>query len=228
MDLFDERGAVTMRLEADSIWLEYGQHRILQNIYVRVDVGQVVGLLGRNGYGKSSLLEIIYGTRSAQNRSVRINGHYVDKLYQRPNTIAFLPQKSFIPGTLLISEVFALYGSSVTTATEFFPELTDMLPHRFDQLSGGQQRLIETVLVLTSPADFVLLDEPFSNVMPLHVETLKVLISIVKHQKGILLTDHYYRDVLDISDTVYLLTSGGRTVLLTEPEQQLRGFGYLR
>ncbi|WP_229367815.1 ATP-binding cassette domain-containing protein [Fibrisoma limi] len=219
---------MTARLEADSIWLEYGQHRILQNIYVRVDVGQVIGLLGRNGYGKSSLLEIIYGTRSAQNHSVRINGHYVDKLYQRPNTIAFLPQKSFIPGTLLISEVFGLYGSSVTTATELFPELTDMLPHRFDQLSGGQQRLIETVLVLTSPTDFVLLDEPFSNVMPLHVETLKVLISTVKHQKGILLTDHYYRDVLDISDTVYVLTSGGRTIQLTEPEQQLQHYGYIR
>ncbi|RIV21536.1 ATP-binding cassette domain-containing protein [Fibrisoma montanum] len=228
MDLSDERSPVAARLEADSIWLEYGQHRVLQNIYVRVDAGQVVGLLGRNGYGKSSLLEIIYGTRPAQNRSVRINGRYVDKLYQRPNTIAFLPQKSFIPGTLLVKDVFALYGSAVAQATAFFPELTSTFPQRFDRLSGGQQRLVETVLILTSPAHFALLDEPFSNVMPLHVETLKGLINTVKQQKGILLTDHYYRDVLDISDTVYVLTSGGRTVRLTEPEQQLKDVGYLR
>lgn len=227
MDHWNKPGFVTKRLEADSIWLEYGNRRVLQQIFLRIEVGQVAGLLGRNGCGKSSLLEIIYGIRSAQQSSVRVDGMYYNKLYQHRNLVAYLPQKMFIPGYLRVKDAFTLYQSEASAIHALFPDVSSMLPYRLSNLSGGQQRLIETIVVVTSPAPFLLLDEPFSNIMPLHVEGIKQLIQLTKQRKGILITDHFYRDILDVSDSVYFLTLDGRTILLQELQEQLRDFGYI-
>ena len=215
------------KLEVDSIWLEYGNRKILQNVYLRVDKGQIVGLLGRNGSGKSSLLEIIYGIRSAQNRSIRIDGTFINKLYQYQELLAYLPQKHFVPSQLTVRQALALYQADLVEAGAYFPELDELVSYRLNQLSGGQQRLIETVMVLASPAPLIMLDEPFSNVMPLHIETLKTWLVSLKSRKGILITDHYYQDVLTISDKIYFLNMGGRTIQLAHPIQQLRDFGYI-
>ncbi|GAB4030729.1 ATP-binding cassette domain-containing protein [Spirosoma jeollabukense] len=227
MDLFGKPAVPAMKLEADSIWLAYGQRKVLQNIYLRVDVGRIIGLLGRNGCGKSSLLEIIYGIRSAQNASVRVDGNYIKKLFHCKNVAAYLPQKNFVPAHLRVDEAFTFYQSVLMEANELFPELKSLFPFRFNQLSGGQQRLVETLMVATCPASFIILDEPFSNVMPLHVDALKTLFISLKSRKGILITDHYYHEVLAISDSLYLLNTGGRTIQLQQPEQQLKDFGYI-
>lgn len=227
MHLSSKLHSSVTKLEADSIWLEYGNHKILQNIYLRVDKGQIVGLLGRNGSGKSSLLEIIYGIRSTQNSSIRIDGVYISKLYQHRGILAYLPQKHFVPSHLTVRQALYLYQSDLLEASAYFPELNELVSYRFDDLSGGQQRLVETVMVLTSPAPLIILDEPFSNVMPLHVETLKTWLTALKSNKGILITDHYYQDVLTISNKIYFLNMGGRTIQLEHPVQQLKDFGYI-
>ncbi|GAB4020089.1 ATP-binding cassette domain-containing protein [Spirosoma koreense] len=227
MHLSSKPHSSVTRLEADSIWLEYGNHKILQNVYLRVDKGQIVGLLGRNGSGKSSLLEIIYGSRSSQNSSVRIDGIYVSKLYQHRGVLAYLPQKHFVPSHLTVRQALDLYQSDLPEASVYLPELNELGSYCFKHLSGGQQRLVETVMVLTSPAPFVILDEPFSNVMPVHIETLKTWLVSLKSRKGILITDHYYQDVLTISDKIYFLNMGGRTIQLEHPVQQLKDFGYI-
>lgn len=214
-------------LEVDSVLLEYKRRKILQNVYLRIEKGEIVGLLGRNGSGKSSLLEVIYGIRSAQNSSVRIDGKFIRKGYQRKNLIAYLPQKPFIPGHLKVREIFKLYQCPCDEAIIYFSEIEQLMPHKLNQLSGGQQRLVETTAVIACPASFIILDEPFSNLMPLHIETLRVWLSILKKTKGILITDHYYRDVLAISDHVFLLNMEGRTIQLTEPMRQLKDFGYI-
>jgi lipopolysaccharide export system ATP-binding protein len=215
------------RLEADSIWLEYGNHKILQNVYLRVDIGQIVGLLGRNGSGKSSLLEIIYGIKSTQNSSIRIDGTYIGKLYQHRGLLAYLPQKHFVPSYLTVRQALDFYQSDLLEASRYFPELNELVSCRFTHLSGGQKRLVETVMVLASPAPLIILDEPFSNVMPLHIEMLKAWLMSLKSRKGILITDHSYQDVLTISDRLYFLNMGGRTIQLEYPLQQLKDFGYI-
>ena len=180
-----------------------------------------------NGSGKSSLLEVIYGIRAAQNSSVRVDKKFIRKAYRHEDLVAYLPQKPFVSGHLKVREALALYRCQICEAITYFPEIEQMLPQRFDQLSGGQQRLVETIMVISCPATFVILDEPFSNVTPLHVETLKTWLFKLKENKGVLVTDHYYRDVLGISDHIYLLNMDGRTIKLKEPIKQLKDFGYI-
>ena len=84
--------------------------------------------------------------------------------------------------------------------------------------------MLETFLMLKSNKQFVLLDEPFSGLMPLHIDMVKRLIQSEKSQKGIILSDHLYRHALDLADNVYLLNAG-KTYLVQHPgELEFRGY----
>lgn len=214
-------------LEADSFWLEYGSTKILQNVYVRVETGQIVGMLGRNGTGKSSLLRMLFGTLRGQTQSVRVDQKYLSHPYQHKKLIRYLPQHHFVPPYFRLEAACQAYEVPFVALEGYFPELGKYRTERLGDLSGGAQRLVETLLILLSPVDFVLLDEPFSQLAPVVVERLEEVIRAQAQTKGILLSDHAYRPVLNLSDAVYLLVPVGRTILLENPLEELRWRGYL-
>jgi ABC-type lipopolysaccharide export system ATPase subunit len=85
-------------------------------------------------------------------------------------------------------------------------------------LSGGESRYLEVKLLLNLDSVFVLLDEPFNGISPLHVELIKAMILKKSLQKGIILTDHDYRNVLDIANKYYLLFDGGLKPVKTKQD----------
>jgi ABC-type multidrug transport system ATPase subunit len=195
-------------LEFDSIGLRYSARPILSDIYMKCQTGEVVGILGRNGSGKSSLMRVVFGSLKADHRSVRINGTSLQGDYLRQRVIAYLPQGNLIPSFLSIRKALKLFKVSEEEILLHYPEIKAFLAFTPDQLSGGYRRLIETLLLLKSPAQFCILDEPFSGLMPVHIEKLKGIIAAEKDRKGIIITDHIYREVLAIADRLYLLVNG--------------------
>lgn len=214
-------------LEADSIWLEYNGKKILQSIYLKVETGKVTGLLGRNGTGKTSLLRMIFGILRGQNQSVRFNGNYISHPYLEKNLIRYLPQAPFAPPGLTVEKLCSLYSVSFLEMISHFSDLEKYKKERLWNLSGGNIRLIETLLILLSPVSFVLLDEPFTHLDPVIVEQLLMVIHEQKSKKGIILSDHFYRHILSASDNVYLIVPGGRSVLLKDPQENLKSLGYI-
>ncbi|MGV3559970.1 ATP-binding cassette domain-containing protein [Larkinella arboricola] len=214
-------------LEADGIWLQFGGRKILQSVYVNLQVGRITGLLGRNGCGKSCLLRSIMGLMPTETQSVRANGRYVAKAYQQPGLIRYLPQHPFVPSTLTVQAAFGWYGVDINEIADEYPTTYGFRHQKIGWLSGGEKRLTEILLVLKSTTDFVLLDEPFSHLMPLQIEQVLQTIRQESTRKGILLSDHLYRHVLDLSDSIYYLNMGGRTILLNAPEQDLKDMGYI-
>ena len=91
-------------------------------------------------------------------------------------------------------------------------------------MSGGEQRILECFVILRSRTQFVLLDEPFSQIAPLHVETLQTLIRQEKMAKGILLTDHMYRHVTGIADRLYVMADGQAYPCANDEELVRRGY----
>ncbi|GAB3268771.1 ATP-binding cassette domain-containing protein [Larkinella harenae] len=215
------------QLEADSIWLQFGGRKILQSVYIRLQVGQVTGLLGRNGCGKSCLLQSMMGLMPTESQSIRIDGRYVEKPYQQPTLIRYLPQRPFVPAGLTIQAAFAWYGVSIDEISEAYPLLYQFRKHKMGELSGGEKRLAEILLILKSDTTFVLLDEPFSHLMPVQLEQVQQTIQHEARRKAILLSDHLYTSVLALSDTVYYLHTGGRTQLLNSPAENLKDMGYI-
>jgi ABC-type multidrug transport system ATPase subunit len=215
-------------LEADSMWLEYNGRKILQSIYLKIETGKVTGLLGRNGSGKSSLLRMIFGTQRGESQSVRVDKRYVSHPYLEKNLIRYLPQHNFVPHHITLKQCCELYDIPVEEMISHFPELKLNVKERTGNLSGGKMRLVETLLILLSPVPFVLLDEPFTHLSPVVVEQLAGMINDQKMHKGIVLSDHMYQQVLDLSDDLYAIVPVGRSMLLKNPSEDLRLLGYTR
>lgn len=214
---------MTATLEFDSLFLEFGLRRVLQDVYMKCTVGEVVGLLGRNGSGKSCLMQIVFGMRKAYQQSVRIDGQYTRHKPSREGKISYLSQESFLPKQLSVHTILQHYNVSLSYVQTYLP---DILPQsKIESLSGGTVRLLELLLVLNLPAPFCILDEPFSYLAPLQVEIVKSIITEAKHHKGFIITDHLYEQLLQCSDRLYLLNNG-KTFPIHHHEELLQ-HGYL-
>lgn len=217
---------MTQQLTADGIMLSFGERRILSNIYISCDTGKVTGILGRNGTGKSCLMNIIYGTLPALSKSVRFNQISCPKAYRRPDLITYLPQFHFIPPFLSLHRIFADFSLSYPDFEQLFPDFTSLRHHCIGSLSGGQRRLVEVYVMIKTKTAFSMLDEPFSQLMPLHIDIVKSLIVNEKTTKGFLITDHLYKQVMDVCDQLYVLKDG--TAYLTSDATDIEKLGYAR
>lgn len=195
-------------LEADSILLEYGNHKVLSNIYLKLETGKITGLIGRNGSGKTSLMNVIFGMQPTTSKSIRINAKTLLKEYRNPEDLQYAPQFHFIPKSLKVQEVFKLFQADQELFHSYFPDLSNCFHQKMGRLSGGTARVVEIFCVLTSPSRFCMLDEPFTHIMPLHLEAFEQLLQKIKQRKGILLSDHLHERVKAISDELLLLENG--------------------
>lgn len=214
-----------MTLEFDGIEFSYRDRSLLSGIHMKCEQDHVVGLLGRNGTGKSTLMKIVFGAIRTGIGSVRIDGAPVPAPAFSGQKIAYLPQDHFLPGNLRLRSIMELYSVSVERMLDCFPELEEDLHLLPDQLSGGRLRLFEVLIILLGRSSFCLLDEPFTGLSPVFIERLKEIIIAEKRSKGVIISDHLYRDVLEIADCVYVL-SNGRTFEVTAEEGLVRR-GYL-
>lgn len=216
---------MTNILEIDGVILEFDSKRVLQDVYLKCETGMVTGLLGRNGTGKSCLMKIIFGELSPKDKSVRINGCPIYNEYRNPADLRYLPQRRFIPRFLTVNRIFKDYNLDFSEFTNSFPEFKKYYKAKFSNLSGGERRIVEIYSILASKTKFCMLDEPFSQVMPVHVETIKSLILREKQNKGIIVTDHLYKYIIDICDSLYVINNG--KTYLTKGIQDLETLGYV-
>ena len=227
MDGYDDHhGALFMNdtLEFDGIELSYGTQRILCGIYMKCAVGEVVGILGRNGSGKSSLFKVIFGSQPAEHRSIRMNGSPLPGDFIRRQIIGYLPQDNLIPPHITIAEAFDLFRIERTEILKTFPDVYEQLNLKPNEISGGYRRVIELLLILKARSRFCLLDEPFSGVMPAHIDQIKKMLTEAKVQKGIILTDHLYRNVMSISERLYILSNGSTYPVRNHDDLISRGY----
>jgi ABC-type multidrug transport system ATPase subunit len=214
-----------MTLEFDGIEFGYNGGKLLTSIHMTCGRNEIVGLLGRNGTGKSTLMKIVFGTVRPEIGSIRINGVPLRSPGFSKRRVAYLPQESFLPGNLRLKTILTLFGVSRPNMLKHFPELEDDIDLFPSQLSGGRLRLVEVLIVLLGDSQFCLLDEPFTGLSPVFIDRLQQVIVHEKQNKGVILSDHMYRDVLEIADSVYVL-SNGRTYEVSEAEGLVRR-GYL-
>jgi len=213
-------------LEIDSVILEYGLRRILQDVYLKSETGIITGLLGRNGTGKSSLMKIIFGELNPDNKSVRINNNSLLGNHRNSQEIRYLPQFNIIPKRLKLKRVFEDLDIEINKFFEEFPNFEKHQKSKIGHLSTGERRVVEIYSILVSNTKFCLLDEPFSQIMPIQIEIFKTIILREKENKGIILTDHMYRHIIEICDDLYVISNG--KTYLTKSITDLETLGYAR
>lgn len=212
------------KLEISSVRLLYGDRLILSDVYLKIETGNIIGLLGRNGEGKSSLMRVIYGTIESE-KSIFINDNPVYESYKYPNLVRYLPQHNFIPKNLSLKRVFSDFRVDYDDFVNMFPDFKDRQKSKVGDLSGGMIRLTELFLIIKSNTKFVLLDEPFTHISPIQANTIKSIIEKEATVKGFLITDHMYRNILKVCDRVYLILNG-KTRMINDVDE-LEKLGYL-
>ena len=207
-----------MILEIDNVELYFSKKRILGGIYLKAETGKTTGILGSNGSGKSCLLNIIFGILKSKYKLIRLdNKPFLKPLYQT-GKIGLLPQSNFAPERSKLKTIFKLMRVDWTLFTTHFKSFSKYYNMRFNELSGGERRVVETYLILKGNYKIVLLDEPFSHIAPLYIDIIKNLISEEKQHKIIIITDHLYEHIINTSDNLYLL-KGGNSMEITDTSE---------
>jgi len=193
----------------DSIVKTFDNKIVLHDIFLSCEKGDVIGLFGSNGSGKSTLLKIIFGSLDADQKYIKVNEKRIRNTFESKGCIKYLPQFGFLPSHIRIKTMLRLFCDKENFDFLLHHSFVEpFLDYKPNQLSGGQKRMIEILLILFSNAEYILLDEPFQNIDPIHIGVLKDCIVRESRNKGIILTDHRYVDVLDIATRSVVLNNG--------------------
>ena len=214
------------RFEADSIRKDFGDKQVLTDIYLSCQTGDIIGLLGRNGSGKSTLLKILFGSLYADYKHISINGNSIHQPFKKKGTISFLNQDNFLPQDMTVNRIMQLFKRQLDQSNFSDDQvLSKVYNTRIRNLSGGESRYLEVKLILSLNSKFVFLDEPFNGMSPIQIDVVKSLIRNQAKRKGIVVTDHDYRNVLDVANKYMILFDGGIKTL--ESKEEFKYWGYL-
>jgi ABC-type multidrug transport system ATPase subunit len=199
----------------------FGRETILNNVAIECKTNEIIGIFGRNGSGKSTLLKLIFGTLNADYIQISINSKsYTQKSIIPSQKIGYLPQDTFLPKEMKVRDTISLFFPKSDNQDKVFykPYVATFDRLKVGNLSLGQLRYLELLIIGNLNHDFLLLDEPFSMIEPLYKEAIKTFLIGLKKQKGIILTDHYYDDVLNVTDKNYILKGAEMIAINTKSD----------
>ena len=213
------------KLHVDSIIKTFGTKQVLTDIFLACEKGEIIGLLGKNGSGKSTLLKIIFGAINSDRKFVRIDNKVISNLFENRNLVNYLPQDNFLPNHLNIRKIVSTFCDRENTEKILSnSHIKQLLNKKSKELSGGEKRLVEILLIIYSNAKFVLIDEPFNGVAPVYKDEIKSLIRKESKNKGFIITDHDYRNIIDLSTRIVLLHDGGTRIIKQTKELEYWGY----
>lgn len=198
----------------------YGESNIIKNISMDLDDGKVIGIVGRNGVGKTTLLKSIMGIVSTPQGSIELGGKEIikDPTYKRARAgIGYIPQGRDIFSQLTVYENLIMgleicegKGKIDQEIYELFPILKDMIYRKGGSLSGGQQQQLAIARALVAKPRVLILDEPTEGIQPSIIKDISSVIKRLKKKRemSIILVEQYLDFVLDLADYLYVIEKG--------------------
>lgn len=200
----------------------YGRRRVVDDVSLHVEPGEVVGLLGANGAGKTTTFYMITGLEHPDRGNITLAGRDVTKLpmYLRARLgVGYLPQEPSVFRKMTAAEnILAVLETMGLRRRERYKRLEELLEEfgiahvrntRGDALSGGERRRTEIARALATEPQFILLDEPFAGIDPKAVDDIQNVILYLKNRGiGILITDHNVRETLGVTERAYIMAEG--------------------
>lgn len=209
-------------LAASGLQKNYGKRRVVDDVSLYVEQGEVVGLLGANGAGKTTTFYMITGLERPDRGTIRLAERDVTKLpmYLRARLgLGYLPQEPSIFRRMTAAQnILAVLEPMGLRRRERFKRLEELLEEfgiahvrntRGDALSGGERRRTEIARAIATDPQFILLDEPFAGIDPKAIDDIQSVILYLRDRGiGILITDHNVRETLGVTDRAYIMAEG--------------------
>jgi lipopolysaccharide export system ATP-binding protein len=221
----------------------YGRRRVVDDVTLHVEQGEVVGLLGANGAGKTTTFYMIVGLERPDRGAVRLGERDITKLpmYLRARLgLGYLPQEPSVFRKMTAAQnILAVLETMGLRRRERFKRLEELLEEfgiahvrntRGDSLSGGERRRTEIARALATEPQYILLDEPFAGIDPKAIDDIQSVILYLRDRGiGILITDHNVRETLGVTDRAYIMSEGrifrsGRPTDLVEDAEVRRHY----
>ena len=211
------------RLTATHLAKSYKNRKVVEDVSISIESGQIVGLLGPNGAGKTTCFYMIIGIVPQDKGTITIDDYDITRLPMHGRAakgIGYLPQEASIFRKLSVKDnIMAILETRKELSKAQRKAKLDNLLQEFHvvhiadslgmALSGGERRRVEIARALATDPSFILLDEPFAGVDPISVNDIKSIVSQLKERGlGVLITDHSVRDTLDICEKAYVVSSG--------------------
>ena len=210
-------------LQANHLAKRYKQKKVVIDVSLSIESGQIVGLLGPNGAGKTTCFYMIVGLVPADHGHISIDGRDITPLPMHGRArqgIGYLPQEASVFRKLSVSDnIMAILETRKDLNRRQREEKMEELMQEFHithlrdsagmALSGGERRRVEIARALATEPAFILLDEPFAGVDPISVSDIKQIIRHLRDKHiGVLITDHNVRETLDICEKAYIVSDG--------------------
>jgi lipopolysaccharide export system ATP-binding protein len=221
-----------MGLEARGLQKSFWQRKVVDDVSLVINPGEVVGLLGPNGAGKTTTFYMVVGLLPPDRGRILLDGSDITALpmYRRARRgIGYLPQESSVIRKLTVEDnLLAILEMLDLTSREREERKVALLrelgldrlaKQRAYTLSGGERRRLEITRALITSPSFLLLDEPFTGIDPIAIADIQEIVSRLKGKGiGVLITDHNVRETLQITDRSYILYGGQILVSGTSKE----------
>jgi lipopolysaccharide export system ATP-binding protein len=216
------------RLSAQHLMKAYHGRQVVKDVSIEVQSGEVVGLLGRNGAGKTTCFYMIAGLVPTDGGQIELDGQSINRLpiHRRARLgLSYLPQEASVFRKLSVEEnVLAVLELQVDDQGQALGravlrqrldtlleelQIDHLRSNTAQSLSGGERRRVEIARALATSPRFVLLDEPFAGVDPIAVIEIQRIVRFLKDRAiGVLITDHNVRETLGICDRAYIINDG--------------------
>ena len=211
-------------LRLEHVQKNYGKTEALSGVNLDIQPGRIVGLLGPNGSGKTTIIKLINGLLQPTSGQVLINGEKPSPKTKK--AVSYLPDTTYLGDNMKIKEVFAMFKDFYSDfdeekANHLLEDLNLDEKSRLKNLSKGNKEKVQLILVMSRKADLYVLDEPIGGVDPAARDyILKTIIQNRSENSSVLISTHLISDIEDILDDVIFIKDG--EILLQEDANELR------
>ena len=184
-----------MPLNVSNLYSGYGRVRIVQDVSMSVDEGEIVAVIGRNGVGKTTLMKTLVGLLGTLHGTIEYKGEDISRLSAARRArlgIGYVPQgrgiftRMSVGDNLTMGERVGSEGASDRRRVfQFFPILEERLSQKAGSLSGGEQQQLAFGRILSGHPELILLDEPSEGIQPIIVQEIGRIIQRLRHEEGL-------------------------------------------
>lgn len=213
-----------MLVACKKVYKSFGDQEVLRNINLKIPTGKIVGLLGKNGQGKTTLIKLITGLLTPTRGEVKIDRRSIG--VETKARISYLPERTYLDRNMTVREVLKYFSEfyqnfNQPRAEKLLKELDLDINSKIVHMSKGMQEKLQLILVMSRDAELYILDEPLGGVDPATREyIIKTILANFCEGASVLISTHLIADVEQILDEVIFINEG--KIVLTAPADKLR------
>ena len=211
-------------VECKNLCKKFDEKQILKNINLTIPKGKIIGLLGKNGTGKTTLIKLINDLLTPSSGEVLINGNKPG--VESKKIISYLPERTYLDKSMKVSQVITFFDEfydnfNKERAIKLLKDLNLELDQRISQMSKGMQEKLQLILVMSRDAELYILDEPLGGVDPATRDyILDTILTNFNDGASVIISTHLIADIERILDEVIFIDNG--KIYLTSPADELR------